>query len=192
MNHIEVYDNILSKEECNKIIKYFEDSSWKERAFIAGSATKEIQPKFKNGSNLTVRLSDCDKTMYNYLKEYILPALGKGLGEYKKKFPFINHGLDAWSMEDAFNIQKFDGKEEGYFVQHCESCTSRNCNRMLVWMIYLNNAKCGTRFYYPTRDVKAKQGRLVLWPAGWTHPHSGILPNIGEKYMITGWHSLVG
>ena len=66
MNHIEVYDNILSKEECNKIIKYFEDSSWKERAFIAGSATKEIQPKFKNGSNVTVRLSDCDKTMYNY------------------------------------------------------------------------------------------------------------------------------
>ena len=191
MNHIGVYDNILYKEECNKIIKYFEDSSWKERAFVTGngSGTKEIQPKFKNGSNLTVRLSDCDKTMYNYLKEYILPALGKGLGEYKKKFPFINHGLDEWSMEDAFNIQKFDGKEEGYFVQHCESCTSRNCNRMLVWMIYLNNAKCGTRFYYPTRDVKAKEGRLVLWPAGWTHPHSGILPNIGEKYMITGWYS---
>ena len=188
MNHIGVYDNVISKEGCRKIIKYFDDSPRKESAHVAGHEGNEINPKFKNGTNVTVWLSNCDKTMYNSLNEYILPALGKGLGEYKKKFPFINHGLDAWSIDDAFNIQKFDGKKEGYFVQHCES-SSRNCDRMLVWMIYLNNAKCGTRFYYPTRDVKAKEGRLVLWPAGWTHPHSSILPNIGEKYMMTGWYS---
>ena len=189
MNHIEVYDNILSKEECNKIIKYFEDSSWKERAFVTGSDTKEIQPKFKNGSNVTVRLSDCDKTMYNYLNEFIIPSLGKGLDEYKKKFPFIDHGLDAWSIEDAFNIQKFNGKEEGYFAQHCESGSIKKCNRILVWMIYLNNAKSGTRFYYPTRNIRARRGRLVLWPAYWMHPHSGITPNKGEKYILTGWFS---
>ena len=108
MNHIGVYDNVISKEGCRKIIKYFDDSPRKESAHVAGHEGNEINPKFKNGTNVTVWLSNCDKTMYNSLNEYILPALGKGLGEYKKKFPFINHGLDAWSIDDAFNIQKFD------------------------------------------------------------------------------------
>ena len=192
MNHIEVYDNAISKEGCSKIIKYFDDFPRKEDAVVMGDANTKIKPEFKKGKQISVRLSKCDKTIYDYLITYILPALNNGLEQYKEKYPFINHGLDAWSISDGFNIQKFDGKKEGYFCMHCESCTITNCNRILVWMIYLNNAKCGTRFYYPTRDVKAKEGRLVLWPAGWTHPHSGILPNIGEKYMITGWYSLVG
>tara|TARA_B100001996_G_C18390084_1_gene488814 strand:- start:66 stop:644 length:579 start_codon:yes stop_codon:yes gene_type:complete len=192
MNHIEVYDDALSKEGCDKIIEYFENSPNKEDAVVMGDSDTKVRPEFKKGKNISVRLSDCDKDMYDYLITYILPALSNGLKQYKEKYPFLDHGLDEWSISDGFNIQKFDGKKEGYFCMHCESCTIENCNRMLVWMIYLNNAKCGTRFYYPTRDVKAKKGRLVLWPAGWTHPHSGILPNIGEKYMITGWYGLVG
>jgi len=92
-------------------------------------------------------------------------------------------------MDYTFNIQKFDGKEEGYFTRHCESDGTIKNTRMFVWMIYLNDAKSGTRFYYPRRDVKAKQGRLVIWPADWTYPHSGITPNRGEKYLMTGWYS---
>ena len=81
---------------------------------------------------------------------------------------------------------RFDGEEDGYFMRHCEADGSY-VDRMLTWMIYLNNAKCGTRFYHPRKDIKAKEGRLVIWPAGWTHPHSGITPNKGEKYLMTGW-----
>ena len=189
MNHIEVYDNSISKEGCRKIIKYFDDSPYKENANILGDKSR---PEVKNGKDISIWISNCDKTIYEYLNTYIFPALNNGIIRYKKKYPFLDHGVSTWNIEDAFNIQKFNGKEEGYFAQHCESGSIKKCNRILVWMIYLNNAKCGTRFYYPTRDVKAKEGRLVLWPAGWTHPHSGILPNRGEKYMITGWYSLVG
>ncbi len=191
MNHIQIYDNILSKEECNKIIEYFDNSPRKERAVVRGQGKRIALPEFKNGSNVTVRLSNCDKTMHDYLNGYILPALDKGIDRYCEKYPFIDQGLDAWKMEDGFNIQKFDGKEEGYFAQHCEAGGSGVSQRILVWMIYLNNAKSGTRFYYPTRDIKARQGRLVLWPAAWTHPHSGITPNKGEKYLMTGWYSFV-
>ena len=193
MNHIEVYDNALSKEGCDKIIEYFENSPRKGSAFITGQNgnESEVKPEFKNGTNLSIWLSLCDNDMHDYLESYILPALSYGLSQYKKKYPFIDNGINGWNMEDGFNIQKFDGKEEGYFAQHCEADSLITCNRILVWMIYLNNAKCGTRFYYPRRDIKARKGRLVLWPAGWTHPHSGILPNIGEKYMITGWYGIV-
>ena len=35
--------------------------------------------------------------------------------------------------------------------------------------------------------VEAEQGKGVIWPAGWTHPHKGVTPNIGNKYIATGW-----
>ena len=58
----------------------------------------------------------------------------------------------------------------------------------MAWMFYLNDAKCGTEFLnYPT--VQAKRGRCVIWPAFWTHVHKGQLPNIGLKYIVTGWIS---
>ena len=35
--------------------------------------------------------------------------------------------------------------------------------------------------------VKPEIGRTVIWPAGWTHPHKGVTPNKGLKYIATGW-----
>jgi len=35
--------------------------------------------------------------------------------------------------------------------------------------------------------VKPKKGRLILFPAGFTHTHRGNPPLDGEKYIITGW-----
>ena len=26
-----------------------------------------------------------------------------------------------------------------------------------------------------------------MWPAYWTHPHKGVTPNVGDKYIATGW-----
>ena len=26
-----------------------------------------------------------------------------------------------------------------------------------------------------------------MWSAGWTHPHKGVTPNVGDKYIVTGW-----
>ena len=191
MNHIQIYDNILSKEVCNNIIEYFDGHPNVTQAHIGKGIRKDI----KNGTNLTIDVNNCSKFMYDLLGSDIIPSLNAGILKYKKKFPFLEE-VYFWDMEDGFNIQKFDGKEEGYFVRHCENDGIENPNdivyghrRMLVWMIYLNNAKSGTRFYYPTRDVKAKQGRLVIWPADWTHPHSGIIPNRGEKYLMTGWYA---
>ena len=186
MNHIQIYDNILSKDVCDNIIEYFDNSSWKEKGLTAGGH----RPDLKNGTNLNVSLNDCSKFMYDQLVSDILPSLNIGMEKYKKRFPFLEE-VSYWTMDNKFNIQRFAGEEEGYFVRHCErgNADPRSNNRMLVWMIYLNNAKSGTRFYYPTRDVKAKQGRLVIWPADWTYPHSGIIPNRGEKYLMTGWYS---
>ena len=106
----------------------------------------------------------------------------------EEKYPMLED-LSLWNVGPDYNIQKYI-EGEGYYIMHCEHDVP-DLNRIMAWMFYLNDAKCGTRFYYPTRDVKAKRGRLVIWPASWTHPHSGITPNRGIKYIATGWFCFV-
>ena len=111
----------------------------------------------------------------------------------KNKFPceFDNMGaldfIQSWTFSKYYNIQKYENEDDGYKQWHCEHGMEENSNRILAWMFYLNDAKCGTEFaYFPT--VNAKAGRCVIWPAFWTHLHRGVIPNKGIKYIATGWY----
>ena len=53
--------------------------------------------------------------------------------------------------------------------------------------IYLNDIDKGgeTDFHYKKRIPRT--GKLLLFPATWTFPHRGIMPESSDKYIITGW-----
>ena len=138
-----------------------------------------VNESFKRSTDITLQLSNEELP-----DKIIRVALTKGVDKYVKKFPFLTK-IDYWNLSTDYNIQKYI-EDEGYYEMHCEH-NIPHTNRILAWMIYLNDAKCGTRFYYPKRDIRAKRGRLVIWPAFWTHPHSGITPNRGVKYISSGW-----
>jgi len=61
--------------------------------------------------------------------------------------------------------------------------------RLLAWMIYLNTVTDGGGTRWPQQNFKAKArvGDLLIWPAGWTHSHHGIVSNTETKYIVTGW-----
>ena len=66
------------------------------------------------------------------------------------------------------------------------------CNdRHLVFMTYLNDVENGgTEFYYyPDLNIQARKGLTLIWPAGWTHTHKGVISNVEEKTIVTGWYS---
>ena len=56
-------------------------------------------------------------------------------------------------------------------------------------MLYLNSVTEGgeTEFLYQKRRIKPQQGRLVIFPAGFTHTHRGNPPLSGDKYILTSW-----
>ena len=41
------------------------------------------------------------------------------------------------------------------------------------------------------KTTKAKEGRLIIWPAYWTHRHHGIVSKSQIKYIATGWYKYV-
>ena len=179
-NFLEIYENVLSKEECEKVIYEFEKvdpMSGRKVYGIQDSSAKKLA---------TTLYCDLNEELFNDFNRPVVSGLEQSLPSYKNKYSFLK-SAGSWRWDRYYNIQKY-GDGGGYYSLHCEHQYSDPC-RMLVWMIYLNDAECGTEFPYQHKTVDAKAGSLVLWPAGWTHPHKGVTPNKGLKYIATGWYS---
>jgi hypothetical protein len=80
----------------------------------------------------------------------------------------------------------------GYHVWHSEQSNGEQANRCLVYILYLNSlpeeSNGETEFLYQKRRVNPVENTMVIWPAGFTHPHRGN-PVYGDtaKYVVTGW-----
>jgi len=78
---------------------------------------------------------------------------------------------------------------QGFANYHCERGAPKNKNRVLSWILYLNDVTDGggTQFYYQRKIEQAEEGKLIMWPAEWTHLHRGVVSNSETKYIVTGW-----
>ena len=182
---IGIYDDALSKKECEILINQFEKSD----KIHQGGTASGYKPGIKDCLQLNCNLEE-ECAISNIIK----PKLISYMNKYVKKYRFHENkgALDliyTWGCYNWFNIQKYDGENDGYKKWHCEQGPSNSSSkRILAWMFYLNDAKSGTEFYNRS-TIRAKAGRCVIWPAFWTHTHRGVIPNVGLKYIITGWFS---
>ena len=55
-----------------------------------------------------------------------------------------------------------------------------------LFITYLNDVENGgeTNFHHFKIKIKPKQGKTMIWPAEWTHAHSGEVVKSGKKYII--------
>ena len=86
-------------------------------------------------------------------------------------------------------------KGGGYHIWHCENSVANvDGNRAAVWMLYLNDDYQGgeTEFLYYKKRVQPERGKLLIWPAGYTHAHRGNMVLEGMKYVVTGWFHYAG
>tara|TARA_B100002019_G_C20967311_1_gene449315 strand:+ start:44 stop:619 length:576 start_codon:yes stop_codon:yes gene_type:complete len=177
---IEVYNNVLSKKDCEVLINHFEKSDDVDY----GRTLQGYTPDVKKCLQIKLDLEDLS-SVSNTVRQKLISCLN----QYRKKYSFYLDYTHCWSLYPTASFQKYDGKDDGYKQWHCEHGNDEiSSKRIMAWMFYLNNAKSGTEFSdFPS--IKAKEGRCVIWPAFWTHTHRGVIPNVGLKYIITGWIS---
>ncbi len=179
MNFIETYDDALSSEDCDKLIEYLNNSPNGE-GMVGGG---KLDPNQKKSIELDNTLFSLHPLAY----QLIIPTINECTNKYVEKYTPLQH-MGKWGIEDEFTLMKFEGEDGGYKVWHTEHGI-KNPYRILVWMFYLNDALSGTEFFHHP-NIESKKGRLVIWPAGWTHYHKGETPNKGLKYIMSGWYSL--
>jgi hypothetical protein len=78
---------------------------------------------------------------------------------------------------------------EGYHFWHCENAEMKARNRILAFMVYLNDVTEGgeTEFLYQKCRFKPERNTMLVWPSQFTHVHRGNPPLSNDKYIITGW-----
>jgi hypothetical protein len=107
--------------------------------------------------------------------------------------PLLDQLAGSFYRYGTFNVQKYLKNSGGYPHWHSEiypkdeAC--EQLHRVLAFQFYLNDVTEGgeTEFYYQKRKVESKEGRLVIFPAGFTHTHRGNVSKSGDKYIITSW-----
>ena len=178
---VEVYDIHTCETDvvCKNIVDFF------EKTYVPKSSGLKAFNKNRQKVCSTMTLNFGEDWEIN---ESVYAFVSKAIEEYKIKYNYLQtiDKISQWRVCPSYNIQRYDGKEEGFFSLHNETSGSYPY-RMLAWLVYLNNAACGTIFPYQRLTVTPKTGRTVIWPAAWTHPHKGITPNVGIKYIATGW-----
>ena len=179
-----IFENAFSKEYCDNLIKSY------DIAIEAGfGRTRQDDENFS-------KLQKADTQLYNQADNIQIPVpnvnefnevfWGKCYPSYEKEFPPLKESGRHSSY--SFKMQKTDLRE-GYHIWHYESGNRECCQRLLTWMLYLNDVEEGgeTEFLYQSMRIKPKQGTLLIWPAAFTHTHRGNPPLSNVKYVVTGW-----
>tara|TARA_Y100000114_G_scaffold51655_1_gene47113 strand:- start:891 stop:1490 length:600 start_codon:yes stop_codon:yes gene_type:complete len=189
-NFIAVYDNYITKEECDKAITLFENQDKfnntvnrlkNEKASVL---QKQDQQFFASGKNLDVWWENLKPMMINYNLAWDHYVQNVGAQDaYGNSFHFT-----------CLKIQK-TLPTEGYHVWHVEHGRGFDMEpRAFVFSIYLNDVEEGgeTEFLHFSKRVKPKTGRIVIWPAAFPYLHRGNPPLSGQKYILTSWMLLRG
>lgn len=187
MQFIYVRDNALSKKECERVIKWFEMHPEKHNPGVAWGG--EVDQSHKQSTDWTKNFRDEDP-----IDQLIEDILLHHTEEYHEEVKGINYVSSSWGLDPYYNIQKYPpgGGFKNWHHEHGnfdEFPDSDACRRILAWMIYLNDVPDGgTQFIDQEKTLKAVEGRVVIWPAYWTHTHRSQVSHTQTKYIATGWY----
>ena len=175
--------NLENNNLCNEIIKFFENNKNLQEQGVT-SAGKDL--KAKSTTDISVTPNDLKNPKFEILKQYI-NELHKCYLDYLDQWPFLKSMLNKIDV-GRFNIQKYS-QGDHFAKLHSERTSLNTLHRLFAWMTYLNDVNDGgeTKFGHYGINVKPEAGKTLIWPAEWTHAHTGAVLNSGEKYIVTGW-----
>ena len=208
--HIGVFKNYVKYEFCDTVIAAFDD--WYDKKYFKGESseiTRKIQApdgksiehsleSFGEGETQFPKQGGMGRQDRQFYLEVADPALAMGVNQavgsafevYAKKYTGIIDSADPLSSWTC-KVQRTD-PGGGYHIWHCENGSFLYRDRVLTWMIYLNDVPYenggATDFFHQKISFQPTKGTLVLWPACYTHMHRGaFLTGDKSKYIATGW-----
>ena len=172
----------IEKNICEELIDYF---NYNKKYTTEGKTLGGVNKDVKQSLDLSISSGNFDNVIgiYRGLLQSILE-------KYVEKYP-DSADTEKFNICENYNLQYYE-PNHGFKKWHCENTgTLGSFHRHLVFMTYLNDVEnAGTEFQnYPNIQDHSEQGLTLIWPAGWTHTHRGVISDKSEKYILTGWFS---
>lgn len=181
---IGVFDGLFSPDYCKNWVDHFSKLNESGQS----SSRKNFEAHFREDESVSAPEG---KFYTDEQWRFVCPTFNQLFWNvchalYYNKFSILANSAEykIYSMRTQMTKPR-----NGYHVWHYENSGLETCNRNLVFMLYLNTVAEGgeTEFLYQSRRIQAVEGRVLLWPAGFTHAHRGNPPLSGVKYVATGW-----
>ena len=168
-----------------KIIDFFEKN---KSLHNQGSIDKGVNLSEKKTTDLTIDPIDLRDKNYLIFNDYF-NELFNCYNDYKEQWPFLDENIQTLDIP-SFNIQRYLPGDH-FSKIHTERSSTSTSHRVFAWMTYLNDldkdSGGSTKFKHFDISFEPKKGKTLIWPAEWTHAHSGDIIKSGVKYIITGW-----
>jgi hypothetical protein len=176
---IGIYDHALTPEQCVHILQRFEASG----KLVRGRTGNGVDVAKKDSWDLTIT----QHPEWQDVAGLMAAAVRRHLAQY------VDALVGAMYRCGPINLQKYLRGSGGYHHWHSEiypqNASCETLHRVLLFQFYLNDVVDGgeTEFLYQGRKVEAREGRLIIAPAGFTHTHKGHVAQSGDKYVATSW-----
>lgn len=179
---IEIYDDAIEVNQCEKLISFIDKLDEIGQIGYSGAKKHLTDHKSYNASH------QYHTTNGSWLGKNFLPYIQEPVNDYLQKYSVL--GECRFLLYDV-KIKKIP-VGGGFHNWHYENSRISYCTRQFVVQAYLNDEFEGgeTEFLYINKRVNAKQGRIIIFPAGYTHVHRGNPPIGEEKYIATCWGML--
>jgi len=179
-------NNSLPNELCDEIIEMFENENENK---YEGVTAAGLNKNVKNTMDFVIPNND----KWNKILEVLTKELHRNLNLYinllKMDLKDYNIFSKNFLYENSFQIQRYTKNEGKYIYHHDHDIRfDQKDHRVITYLWYLNTVDEGgqTELWGNTK-IKPEKGKLLLFPASWTFPHSGLMPKSHDKYIITGW-----
>lgn len=183
MNFVKIYDNVLTPNQCEDIIKKFESHP-----------EQQVKTYLKNHMSFTELNINQHKN--DWEKEFfvLFTTMRIFLQQYKKDFNLDDKVWPEKMGYEELRMKRYVPDTEDEFKFHVDVDDYFSARRFLVYFWYLNDVDVGGETVFQTNrnikphiKVRPKTGRLLMFPPLWTHPHVAMPPISNAKYIIGGY-----
>lgn len=175
------YSNSVDSQFCKDVIDSFE---YYQNIGAVFCGDNQFEDSCAGRFDWSIDLTNMSPHMKDDASNY----LNRRLQEYYDEYCHVFGTLKKQPMFSLSQKVQKTPTGGGYHVWHSENDFTMQ-SRCLVWMIYLNDDYDGgeTEFLYYKKRIQPEKGKMLIWPAGYTHTHKGNMVLSGNKYVITGW-----
>ena len=188
--HIALFKDVYPDGYCKHLISEFnrlEGNGAGSNRQQSENADKHVKDDYQIGINI----KNHGLTAFNEKNacDLFFDGLQHCYNEYTSKYSVLK---DNGKIRATIMKMQRTGPGGGYHVWHAEQGPNEHANRVVVYMLYLNDIApeegAETEFLYQKKRFIPTENTMVLWPAAYTHAHRGN-PVLGEthKYIVTGW-----
>ena len=182
---------IADSNICDDLIRCFEECRALNCVTRGRLGLHKIRLEMKDSYDLALsNIPPAVRERYRDAFDAYFTALDEFAADYMDRFPHLRSHTRSCSINETPNIQHYPPKG-GFFEEHYESAGPTVAGRVLTVQSELCDIHegGGTRFVYKDYVTGPAKGKTVLWPAGYTHVHCGVVAPREDKYIITGWWS---